>query len=69
MGEYADMEKLDALRMRMIEWERGCPKRVQHFLKVNQFAEAIGMGEHVDEHTLFILRALGYVHDWYTCFN
>ena len=63
MNISEDMKKLDALRKRMIQWEQGCPKRVQHFLKVNQFAEAIAMGENADEHTLFIVRALGYVHD------
>ena len=63
MNTAEDMKKLNALRTYMIEWERGCPKRIQHFLKVNQFAEAIAMGENVDDHTLFIVRALGYVHD------
>ncbi len=62
-NDLMDREKLDALRMRMIEWERGCPKRIQHFLKVNQFAEAIAMGENADDHTLFIIEALGYIHD------
>ena len=62
-SDLPDREKLYALRMRMIEWERGCPKRIQHFLKVNQFAETIAMGENADDHTLFIIEALGYIHD------
>lgn len=54
---------LEKLKFRMIEWERGCPKRIQHFLKVSSFAVTIAKGEHVDEHTLFLVEALGYVHD------
>ena len=56
-------ELLERLKWEMIEWERGCPKRIQHFLKVNSFALTIGRGEGVDEHTLFLLSALGYIHD------
>ena len=56
-------EKLYKLEREMIEWERGCPKRIQHFLKVHEFAVAIAKGEKVDEDTMFILEALGYIHD------
>ena len=56
-------ELLERLKWKMIEWERGCPKRIQHFLKVNSFALTIAKGERADEHTLFILSALGYIHD------
>lgn len=58
-----DSDKLYELEMKMIEWERGCPKRIQHFLKVHEFAVAIAKGENVDEDTLFIIEALGYIHD------
>ena len=51
-------EKLYKLEREMIEWERGCPKRIQHFLKVHEFAVAIAKGEKVDEDTMFILEAL-----------
>lgn len=54
---------LDNLRMKMIDWERGFPKRIHHLLKVNSFCSAIAKGEGVDEHTLFIVEALGYIHD------
>ena len=56
-------ELLEKLKWKMIEWERGCPKRIQHFLKVNSFAITIAKGEGADEHTLFLLSALGYIHD------
>ena len=56
-------EQLHRLKMKMIEWEHGCPKRIQHFLKVSSFAVAIAKEEQADEHTLFILEAVGYLHD------
>lgn len=56
-------ELLEQLKWQMIQWERGCPKRIQHFLKVHSFAVTIAKGEGVDDHTLFLLEALGYVHD------
>ena len=56
-------EQLHRLKMKMIEWDRGDPKRIQHFLKVSSFAVTIAQGERADEHTLFILEALGYIHD------
>ena len=54
---------LEKLKWCMIEWERGCPKRIQHFLKVHSFAVTIARGEKADAHTLFLLEALGYIHD------
>lgn len=56
-------EHLNALCMEMIAHDRGDPKRIQHFLKVNAFAGLIGRAEGVDEHTLFLLEAAGYIHD------
>lgn len=56
-------EQLHRLKMKMIEWNRGDPKRVQHFLKASSFAAAIGKEEGADEHTLFLLEAVGYIHD------
>lgn len=56
-------EQLHRLKMKMIEWDGGDPKRIQHFLKVSSFAVAIAKEERADEHTLFILEALGYIHD------
>ena len=56
-------EQLHRLKMKMIAWDNGDPKRIQHFLKVSSFAAAIAKGEQADQHTVFILEALGYVHD------
>ncbi len=56
-------EQLDALCMDMLAHDVGDPKRIQHFLKVEAFAALIGRGERVDEHTQFIIEAVGYVHD------
>lgn len=47
----------------MVKYERGCPQRVQHFLKVHAFAELIGKGEGLDERTQEILEAAAIVHD------
>ena len=62
--EHAGYEELlDRLLIRMIDWEKGRPGRIQHLLKVHAFAELIGKGEGADDHTLFLLRTLGYIHD------
>ena len=55
-------EQLDALCMDMTAHDIGDPKRIQHFMKVSAFAALIGRMEAVDEHTLFILEAVGYIH-------
>ena len=53
----------DSLRLAMIDWFAGDPKRIQHMLKVSSFAVAIGKGEGLNEHDLFILETVGYCHD------
>ena len=47
----------------MIEFYRGDPARIQHFVKVHSFAKLIGEEEHLEEKTLYILEAAAYVHD------
>lgn len=47
----------------MIEFYRGDPARIQHFLKVHSFAQLIGQEEGLDEKTMYILEAAAYVHD------
>ncbi len=57
------MEKLDALALAMIDYDKGDPKRIHHFLKVHSFARLIGLAEGLDAQTLFRLEAAAYVHD------
>lgn len=55
--------QLDDLALRMMEFDEGDAKRIQHFLKVHSLARLIGVGEELDETTLFILEAAAYTHD------
>lgn len=57
------MTAIERLTDKMIEYYRGDPKRIQHFLKVHAFARHIGAGEGLDEKTLFILESAALVHD------
>ena len=57
------MSRLNNLYKKMIEYDRGDPKRIQHFIKVHSFARLIGQEEYIDDHTLYILEAAAYVHD------
>ncbi len=38
-------------------------KRIQHFTKVHSYARLIGIGEELDDASLFILEAAAYTHD------
>lgn len=51
------------LLLKVIEYEKGCPQRIQHFLKVTAFAEQIGQMENLDEGNYHILRTAAVVHD------
>ena len=57
------MSRLNNLYKKMIEYDRGDSKRIQHFVKVHSFARLIGQEEYIDDHTLYILEAAAYVHD------
>lgn len=57
------MSRLNNLYKKMIEFYRGDPARIQHFIKVHSFAKLIGEEENLDEKTLYILEAAAYVHD------
>ena len=46
---------LEELMMKMIEFDYGDPKRIQHFIKVHSFSKLIGEKEGLDTHTLFLL--------------
>lgn len=47
----------------MIDYYRGDAKRIQHFIKVYNFASFLGKQEQLDEETLFILETAAIVHD------
>lgn len=56
-------KQLDDLFMDMIAYYDGDPKRIQHFTKVHSYARFIGVGENLDDTSLFILEAAAYTHD------
>lgn len=57
------MTKTHTLIREMIKYYSGDPKRIQHFLKVYEFAALIGDEEKLDEDTFFILTTAAVVHD------
>lgn len=54
---------LNKLTMEMIEYYTGDPKRIQHFLKVHEFAKLIAADENLDEKTRLTIEAAAIVHD------
>lgn len=54
---------LEQLILEMIQYYIGDPKRIQHFMKVHDFARTIGKLEGLDNQTLFILETAAIVHD------
>lgn len=51
------------LILSMMEFDRGMPHLIQHFLKVHAFARLIGSKEGLDDKTLHILETAAIVHD------
>lgn len=51
------------LILEMIKYYQKDPKRIQHFLKVYEFAKLIGEEEKLDEYTQFVLETAAVVHD------
>lgn len=49
--------------LKMIEFEKGCPKRIQHLLKVYEFAHLIAEDEHMNDKEREILEIAAIVHD------
>ena len=47
----------------MMAYDQGDTKRIQHFVKVYEFARMIGIMENLDEKTQFILESAAIVHD------
>lgn len=57
------MNQLAELCKAMIAYDKGDPRRIHHFLKVNAFAHQIGLEEGASDKILFLLDAVTYVHD------
>ena len=47
----------------MIEYDKGDPMRIQHFMKVHDFAALIGKLEGLDKETMFVLETAAILHD------
>lgn len=56
-------QQLARLMRVMIQYDGGDVPRIQHFVKVHNFAATIGVAEEMDEETLFILEAAAILHD------
>ncbi len=48
---------------KMIEYETGCPKRINHFLEVYSFAKLIAENENLSEDIMQIVSIASIVHD------
>ncbi len=55
--------EIEKLMTAMMEYDKGDAKRIQHFVKVFEFAHMIGKLEGLDEKTQFILESAAIVHD------
>lgn len=55
--------KLSLLTRAMIKYDGGDVPRIQHFVKVHDFARMIGVAEDVGSEQLFILEAAAILHD------
>lgn len=53
----------EELIIKMTEFNAGDPKRIQHFIKVYEFAHVIGVNELLDSETLRILDMASIMHD------
>mgnify|MGYP002672550905 CR=1 FL=1 len=57
------MNNNNELLLKMIAYDAKDPKRIQHFLKVYEFAKIIGESEGLDAKTQHILETAAIVHD------
>lgn len=57
------MSSIQKITLCMMDYYSGDPKRIQHFLKVYQFAKIIGELEQLDSQTQEILEVSALVHD------
>lgn len=53
----------EELILAMCQYEAGCPKRVQHFLKVYAFSQTIGRRENIPAAVQQVLETAAIVHD------
>ena len=54
---------LSRLMGEMIKYDSGDVKRIQHLVKVHDFARIIGIAEGMNEEELFVLEAAAILHD------
>lgn len=52
-----------ALERAMFDYDRGDPRRIQHFVKVHALARTIGLAEGMGGESLNVLEAAALVHD------
>ena len=57
------MTRLDELLYEMTRYDDKDVRRIQHFLKVHEFARLIGLAENLDPYTQEVLEAAAIVHD------
>ncbi len=56
-------KQLARLMRAMVEYDRGDVPRIQHFVKVHNFAATIGACENLDDEEQFVLEAAAILHD------
>lgn len=56
-------KRISEITMKMINYDKGDAARIQHFIKVHNFAKVIGETEGLDEEMQFILEAAAVLHD------
>lgn len=56
-------QTLAELMQAMIRYDSGDARRIQHLLKVHDFARMIAIAEGLDEETRFVLEAAAILHD------
>lgn len=61
--ELVNMNIVDQVMFSMIEFDKGDARRIQHFIKVYEFARLIGIKEELDKETQFILECASILHD------
>ena len=53
----------EKLIQKMVEYYSGDPNRIQHFMKVHNFAKTIGVLEGMENKQLYVLETAAVVHD------